>query len=301
MIDRNGEIRPLKLPPGSYQMPRLSPDAKRVAFVTDDGKEAIVWIYDVAGTSPMQRLTFEGNNRFPIWTSDSRHIVFQSDRGGDVAIYRQTADGSGAAERLTTPAPGESHRPDAWSPTSDTLLFDVQNGPEVSLWTLTLPRLTVAPFGGVHSLKSTGTAAVFSPDGRWVAYTIRTEDHIGISVQPFPATGATHQLFARGTDDPHHPVWSPDGKELFYVPRPSGFESVSVRTQPTFAFGNPHTLSVPFELGPPLVPRAFDITPGGAFLGLIIGTGGQMGTGLSPQVQVVLNWFTELQQRVPTR
>ena len=38
------------------------------------------------------------------------------------------------------------------------------------------------------------------------------------------------------------------------------------------------------------------MTPGGRFLGLILGAGGQMGTGLSPQVQVVLNWFEELKK-----
>ena len=191
--------------------------------------------------------------------------------------------------------------PDAWSPRSDTLLFGVKKGPDVSLWTFSLQGRAVAPFGAVRSSNSIATAAAFSPDGRWVAYTSDERGRPGILVQPFPATGATHQLFAKRSDDPHHPVWSPDGRELLYIPRPSGFESVSVTTQPTFAFGNPQTLQVPFELGPPAVSRAFDMAPSGKFLGLILGAGGQMGTGLSPQVQVVLTWFEELKARVPTR
>src|SRR5207237_6457728 len=68
LIDRKGAIEPLKLQPGPYQMPRMSPDGKRIAFNTDDGKEAIVWTYDLSGSSTMQRLTSGGNNRFPIWT-----------------------------------------------------------------------------------------------------------------------------------------------------------------------------------------------------------------------------------------
>ena len=71
--------------------------------------------------------------------------------------------------------------------------------------------------------------------------------------------------------------------------------------QPTFAVGNPQAMAVPFELGPPVARRAFDMTPDGRFLGLIIGGGGQMGAGLSAQVQVVLNWFEELKARVPVR
>jgi Tol biopolymer transport system component len=301
LVDRQGVIEPLKLDPGPYQSPRMSPDGKRIAFGTDDGKEATVWTYDVSGTGPMQRLTSGGNNRFPIWTSDSRRIVFQSDREGDLGIFWQPADRTGAMERLTRPAPGESHTPESWSPKSDTLLFTVRKGSDASLWTFSLHGRSVAPFGAVHSSSATGTAAAFSPDGRWVAYTTDGQGRIGISVQPFPATGAIHQLFAKAPDDPHHPVWSPDQKELFYIPRPSGFQSVSVTTQPTLAFGNPQALAVPFELGPPAARRAFDMTPGGKFLGLIRGGGGQMGAGLSPQVLVVLNWFEELKARVPLR
>ena len=251
LIDRKGVIEPLKLQPGPYQMPRVSPDGTRIAFGTDDGKEAIVWTYDLSGTSAMQRLTSGGNNRFPIWTSDSKRVAFQSDRDGDLAIFWQPADGTGAAERLTKPAPGESHTPESWSPRSDTLLFGVKKGTDVSLWTFSVQGRNVAPFGGVHSSNSPETAAAFSPDGRWVAYTSNERGRPGIYVQPFPATGAAHELFARPSDDPHHPVWSPDGKELFYIPRPSAFESVSVTMQPTFRVGNPQALSVPFELGPP--------------------------------------------------
>ena len=248
----------------------------------------------------MQPLTSQGNNRFPIWSSDSRHIAFQSDRDGDLAIFRQAADGTGTAERLAKPEPGEAHTPESWSPTSDTLLFEVRKGPQTSLWTFSLRGRTRTRFGNVNS-NSIGSTATFSPDGRWVAYTSNEQGRVRISLQPFPTTGAPHQLFATPPDDPHHPVWSPDGKELLYVPRPSAFESVSVTMKPSFAFGNPQSMTVPFELGPPTARRAFDMTPDGRFLGLIIGGGGQMGTGLSAQVQVVLNWFTELQQRVPTR
>jgi dipeptidyl aminopeptidase/acylaminoacyl peptidase len=298
LIDRKGTIEPLKLQPGPYQVPRMSPDGKRIAFGTDDGKEAIVWVYDLSGTSPMERLTYQGNNRFPIWSADSKHIAFQSDRDGDLAIFRQAADGTGPVERLTKPEPGEAHTPESWSPTSDTLLFDVRKGSDVSLWTFSLRGRTRTAFGAVNS-NSTGSAAVFSPDGRSVAYTSREQGPIRVSVQPFPTTGEVHQLFAKPRDDPHHPVWSPDGKALFYIPRPSAFESVSVTMQPVFAFGNPQAVAVPFELGPPAARRAFDMTPDGRFLSLIIGAAGKWARIVGPG-SGRLNWFEEL-ARIPVR
>jgi Tol biopolymer transport system component len=296
VIDRKGEVERLKLPPGSYLMPRASPDGTRIAFGTDDGKEAIVWIYLLSGRSTMQRLTFGGNNRVPLWSSDGKRVAFQSDREGDLAIFWQSAAG-GTAERLTKPEQGESHTPESWSPKGDRLLFSVKKGSDVSLWTFSLRDRTATPFGDVHSSFPVG--ARFSPDGRWVAYASTERGTTAIYVQPFPATGDKYQLSAKGLQNPHELAWSPDGKELFYVPRIGGFEAVGVTTEPTFAFGTAVAVPRPFLLGPPNSPTLYDIAPDGKFVGLITAGQTESGAAKVPQIQLVLNWFEELKARVP--
>ncbi len=254
---------------------------------------------DLAGTSAIQRLTFGGNNRLPIWSSDSRRVTFQSDREGDLGIFWQLADGTGPVERLTKPNPGESHEPESWSPMPNpVLLFSVRKGPDISLWMLSLPDRKIVPFGGVQSTSSP-TGAVFSPDGRWVAYTSSQGSKTTVYVQPFPATGAKYELLARGADGPHEVTWSADGKEIFYNPRPGGFEAVSVVTKPTFAFGNPVPVPRGITLGPPAARRAYDVTPSGKFLGIATAGGATAGQSASQRINVVLNWFEELRQRVP--
>jgi hypothetical protein len=223
-------------------------------------------------------------------------VAFQSDRDGDLAIFWQSADG-GVTERLTKPNHGESHAPESWSPKADTLLFSVRKGSDESLWTLSVPDRKMTPFGDVHSPALTG--ALFSPDGRWVAYTAGEQDTSTIYVQPFPATGAKYQLFAKEGDVPHMVLWSPDGKELFYDPRPGGFEAVGVTTQPAFAFGNPVAVPHAFQMGPRSARRTYDITPGGKFVGLIPSGQTEFFTPIVPEVRVVLNWFEELRARVP--
>jgi Tol biopolymer transport system component len=84
----------------------VSPDGTRIAFGIDDGKEAIIYTYELSGRTGMQRVTFGGNNRFPIWSRDSMRLAFQSDRDG--SIFWQSAV-AGTAERLTKPEQGESH------------------------------------------------------------------------------------------------------------------------------------------------------------------------------------------------
>jgi serine/threonine-protein kinase len=297
LTDRKGAIERLKLPAGPYASPRVSPDGMHIVFGADDGKEAIVYVYELSGASVMRRLTFGGGNRFPIWTADGKRVAFQSDRDGDLAIFWQPADGSGTAERLTKPGQGESHAPESWSPNGETFLFSTTKGSDVSLWTLSLSDRKATPFGEVHSAYPVG--AVFSPDGRWVAYTSTVQGAPTLYVQPFPATGAKYQLFAKPTDVPHAAVWSPDGKELFYVPRLGGFEVVSIRTQPTFAFGTAVALPRPFQPGPPNSRTLYDITPSGRFVGLIPEGRTEAVTPITPQIEVVLNWFEELKARVP--
>ena len=86
-IDRKGAVEPLKLPPDDYESPRISPDGTQIAYATDDGQEATVWISPLSGTGSARPLTFGGKNRLPIWSADGQHVAFQSDREGDLGIF----------------------------------------------------------------------------------------------------------------------------------------------------------------------------------------------------------------------
>src|SRR5258706_12408773 len=168
LVDRNGAVQALKLPPGPYEYARLSPDGKRIAFGTDDGKDANVWIYDVAGASSARRLTLGGRNRVPVWSADSERVAFQSDREGDLGLFWQRADGTTAAERLTKPDKDTAHVPESWSPDGKTLLFSVFKGSSYAVAVLSLTDKKVTLFDGIQS--PVLPSATFSPDGRWVAY-----------------------------------------------------------------------------------------------------------------------------------
>ena len=98
---------------------------------------------------------------------------------------------------------------------------------------------------------------------------------------------------------PKHPVWSADSKTLFYNPGPGQFESVSVSTEPTFAFGNPVALPRPFPGAAPAVRRPYDITSDGRFVSAIAAGQSASGRPTAPQIQVVLNWFEDVKTRVP--
>ena len=215
LSDRNGMSVPLKnVAPGNYVHPRVSRDGARLAVGLTSGQEAHVWIYDLAGTSAMRRLTLEGRNRYPVWSGDGLRVAFQSNRQGDLGIFSQSVDGKGAAERLTMPPQGAAHVPESWSPDGKHLLFTEQKGSVYVLFSLSVADKTVTPFGNVRS--SNPTAAAFSPDGQWVTYASTEQEGIrsanrGVFIQPFPA-GAKYAVPKSRID--FHPVWSGNGKEL---------------------------------------------------------------------------------------
>jgi serine/threonine protein kinase/Tol biopolymer transport system component len=310
-LDRKGVVEPLKLLPGSYRDPRISPDGKRLAFGTDDGREATVWVYDLSGATSMRPLTIGGKNRYPVWSADGQRIAFQSDREGDLAIFWQPADGGGKAERLTKPEQGTAHVPESWSPDGKWLLLSATKesdsrsvGYTVASLMLSLDDRKTVPFGDVQSTQPVN--AVFSPDGKWIAYTMRGPGSVSqIYVQPFPPTGAVYQITRSTVRNAHHPFWSRDGRELYYIPAAGGFAVVSITTRPTFAFSDPVSLSrgpLGFFEGGPGNTRQNDATDDGRVVTIMAGNPSQAPPGSGQaQFHIVLNWLEELKARVPAR
>jgi len=299
--DRKGDPVPLKLPVGIYAHPRVSPDGRLLAASRTEGSTSDIWTYDVSGKTPIQRVTFDGQSRFPIWSSDSRRVTFQSTR--DNAIWWQVVDG-GTPERLTSPVDGEEHIPEEWSPDGAHLLFSIRKSSRYHLSVLTLASKHTAPFSDVQSLDP--FSASFSPDGHWVTYasTLAGSGALtpnrGVFIEPFPPTGVKRQAPKTLLD--FHPRWSPDGKSIVYVPgagRP--LVSVPVSTSPSIVFGTTTEVSrspIPGLLS--IDVRGFDLFPDGRIVSVSSALGDEAG-GSGSEVRVVLNWFEELKRLAPAK
>ena len=292
IFDRSGNPLALKVPPGSYEAPRVSRDGKRIAFGGVEGGDPVVFTYDLAATTSMERVTFTGKSRLPVWCGAER-IIFQSDREKDLAIFSQSLSGTRRADRVTRPETGLEHLPDDCSPDGKTLLFTAVKGSMYSLQALTFEDGKIVPIVTGSSVPS---GARFSHDGRWIAYCTREGAVTTIFVEPFPQTGARYQLPRRGRSEPHHPLWMPGDGELRYVPGPGGFEGVSVQRENTVAFGEVVALPRKFYGMPPLLQSSYDILPDGRMLALTYSETGLTGT---PEIRVILNWFEQLKGTLP--
>ena len=302
LVDRNGEVERLNVPPGRYLAPHLSPDGSKLAVQTTEGglrsHRGDIWIYEMSGNTQIRRLTQGGTNIRPIWTSGGDRVTFASVRDGAQGIFWQPADGSGGAERLTTADDGAEHWPGSWSPDGRTLAFSA--GPlgtsaDRDLWILS-PEGANAPELFYDSPGMTSHPK-FSPDGHWLAYWSNESGSNEVWVQPFPASPGVKHRITQNTG--MHPLWSRDGTELFYR-RSRILNRVGIESEPSFAV----TLERRVPIDDFIVTggyRSFDIAPDGErFVMVFPAAESNSGEAARDEIIIIWNWFEELKRLLPT-
>jgi serine/threonine protein kinase len=298
--DRKGNEEPIAADPDDYLFPSISPDATKVALGIAAAGNQDIWIYDLVHKN-RTRLTFdEAVDRFPLWSPDGKRIFFMSVHDGKPGIYWKAANGTGTDELLVAGAGGTIY-PRSWSNDGKTLIY-VEN------ITGTNSDIDAISIEGDHAKKQLlhekhmETEPRISPDGRWMAYSCDESGQFQIYVRPYPEVNSGKWQVS--TDGGVTPLWSPDGRELFYR---SGneFMAIRVNTEPSFSFETPNLLFQGNYVIPGVVFLSnWDISPDGKrFLMIKPATAaGSETTSMGPRkINIVINWFEELKQRVPVK
>ena len=199
-MDQDGGREPLPIDPGNYDVPRLSPDGRRLAVQRGDGD---LWMYDLArgtGEPPAQ-----GGALDPVWSPDGAWVAYNA---GGSGIFRRRSDGTGEPERLTT----GDHRPESWSPDGSHLVFrDVGVGFDVSMIDVEGERVVTA----LLDSDAIEVQPSVSSDGRWLAAGSNAPGgRLALFVWPFPDTAAGRTRISVGSGD--DPAWAPDGSALYF-------------------------------------------------------------------------------------
>jgi len=187
----------------SYWEPRLSRDGRVLAVASDDGHNGkyFVRVLDlVRGTSA--RLTDGGAEGSPAWSADGKLITYES-AAGEMSSVREAAMDGSAPQRELFQAKGNVMHLD-WSVSGQLIYADFFEGlPVLQLYTRA---------GGETTRLMLGAEPRFSPDGKWLAY---AESGGGaVFVQPVTGPGGRINL---STGDGAQPVWSRNGREVFYI------------------------------------------------------------------------------------
>ncbi len=205
-----------------YDNPRFSRDGKRLVAAAGGyppGTHQVV-VFDLERHTSLH-LTFDGRNEFVDWSPDGKSVVYQRN---DSSIAIQPADRSGAERILVPPGKGSIARVTVggrW------LAFAAKSQAEGSSH-----DILIAPFdSGAAARPYMATpfdeqAPALSPDGRWLAYTSNESGREEVYASSAPTPGAREVISTSGGAEP---VWSRDGRTIYYRTVDGKLMAVSVR------------------------------------------------------------------------
>jgi Tol biopolymer transport system component len=234
----------------------------------DDGRRQI-WTYELASGKGVQ-LTRDGDHWAPMWARSGHALVYAKATSIGSDLIMQALDG-GQPVRLG----GNDNRlfPVAFADADQTLIVSQPGAPSKMPIALRTPR-----------------EAALSPDGRWLAFAAQQPGTFQVFIQSHPPTGEPRQVTSDGG---RYPVWSHDGRQLFYR-RPTAMYSVAIDTARGLTWKAPQRLFEGLVVG---VGPEYDVAPDGRFVTIIP----------DPQeraprpLNVIMNWASELLTRVPIR
>ena len=295
IVDRTGHEVPLDAPPRPYLYPQLSPDGRRVVASIRNPPENI-WIWDMDRHTLSKLTTTPGRQNFPVWAPDGRRIAYGASLPAFARVFWQEADGGNAPEQLANPDADHPALPSGFSPDGTRLVVFDPNRAALSVMDLRQHRIIQRYDDPPANRARNG---VVSPDGRWLAYESDPTGRLEIFVRAL--NGQPSGRWAVSTDGGTQPVWSRDGRELFFVAPGGGLMRVGVgpgetwnSTAPTILIRGPYRWSAQNVSG-----RLYDTTPDGRFL--FLKPESTAPRFVQPRSIVVIpNWLTELQRLVPT-
>lgn len=284
MVDLTGSVSVFPLPADHYLEPRISPDGKNIAFVIGSAKDFDVWIYNIA-LNTMNRFTFGGVNRAPVWSPDGTRIAYSDNTPGKLAVIIRRSDGMGTPETI----PMESRTyVNSWSRDGSTLV--ISSPISRAGWNLYVLQLVgERRLWAWNETNFNELQGELSPDGKWLSYNSNEGGVQQIFVRQFPQGDARWQISTTQSYESH---WFPDGKGLYYTTL-DGIVAVPIATAPSFTVGRPRIVLKDYRRLPVESNMTFDVSPEGKY---IVNTRPREGAHAASQINVVTNWFDDIQK-----
>ena len=288
-VNREGRGDPVLDEQRAYWRPRMSPDGTRIAVEVLDGQNEQIWIADPKERT-VRPLAVDGTlNVFAAWTPDGQYVVFRSNRNGRHGVYRQRVDGGEAAVPVTL----TNAEPIVTDVSREGVIVFAE-GSQTSARTIkTILRGAVSDFLATPAMEH---MAVFSPDGKWIAYVSNESGRDEVYVLPYPKTEG---VVARriSLDGGTAPVWSRKGDELFYRNGSGNLVAVAVSLSSEISATRPRTLfQFTGQFRSSGNAAAYDVTPDGRFVMVTEPASPRSG---ARQIVVVQHWIDELNRLVP--
>jgi eukaryotic-like serine/threonine-protein kinase len=286
-VDRSGREDIVGLPGRPYGPPRIAPDGSHVVVSTEEADQKL-WIIDLEQPT-LNHLNVGTPPHFaPVWSPDGRRVFF-SDMG---RVFATVPDGSSKTVLILD---SPEVYPTGITPDGRTLLVhgvgvnvEATTGSHIGAISLDgTPRLTVL-------VRENGNQrnGVVSPDGRWLAYQSDDSGRPEVYVRPYPRTDEGRWQVS--VDGGAQPLWSQDGREVFYRAAAGQVIAARVLRSSEFRTDAPRIVVAGSYRGALSTARSYDVSPDARRFLLIKDLGRETPTALN----MVLNWDVELRARL---
>src|SRR5512146_300545 len=267
----------------------ISPAGDRVAMGEGPAKSA-VWLYDIRNQTLSEFAHSGLLDQRPTWMPDGSSIVFVSDRGSASTVrslWIQPVDGRDTARLFV--AARRLAQEVSWVAKSPWVVYrvgydDGQTGRD-------LRYFRPGPDTTSHAYLATKADELnpaLAPDGRWLAYVSNESGRDQVYIGPCPGPGAPTQVSDAGGTGP---LWSHDGRTLFYRALDGRFMSVDVSAGARLELSNRRALFSTLPYVSDRTHPAYDIAPDDRrFLFVKPST--------EPALDVVVHWFDEARGRL---
>ena len=212
LVDRDGAIRVASRERRRYHGPKLSPDGRRIAVSVGTVDGGDVWILSL-DDSTLTRATFDGTSIDGVWNRDPRQLTYLSGRNRQLGIYRKRLDAAAPVESLYT-GRGLDHYTGTWLRDGSGLVT-IMNGmrPGSGMDIALLPNGGRGPAEPLLATPFAEAYPALSPDDRWLAFVSDQSGRQEVYARPLRADGEEVRISSGGGTEP---VWSPNGREVFY-------------------------------------------------------------------------------------
>jgi Tol biopolymer transport system component len=253
---------------------RLSPDGRSVLVQMIDGGQSSIWVKQL-DRGPALKLAAPAHSG--AWSPDGKTVYYVDPAKG--TVMRVPADGSSmpVVEFRSPLAGGLAVSGDGKSVLSnesaDVILRRLGGDTSVT-------RLIA---GAANELW-----ASVAPNGRWILYASDESSGMNIYVRPFPDVNSAKRQVS--TSLGFVPLWSRDGREIFFIDDSFNMLSAPVQPGTTFVAGAPVKLFSASQFN--VTSSVFDVSPDGKRF-ITTRTPGQQAD-IQEQLILVQNFFEEL-------
>lgn len=216
-------------PDGTREVaPAISPDGRRIAFVSDRTGSPELYVMDADGGNPVQLTSLAALAlESPCWSPDGQQIVFSANPEGDHDLYVVRVDDPAQLVLLTQDQ--ASDREPAWSPDGQTILFASDRRAPDHFQIYALPADCQGSAGACESLvtqltrsQNDSMSPAWSPDGAHIVFVSNRVSRDDYDLYVMRADGLDARLV---TLDQHgdygsaalNPAWSRDGQWIAFA------------------------------------------------------------------------------------